>query len=232
MNNYITALMVSALFMCGTAIAQEQPPTPETSGDQTERPPRPMQSHGEMMNHRDRGMRAEGGGKDCMIEKLLDNPKLTEEIGISEKVVEEIKAKIVAMNKAQIELEAKQKLAAIDQAELMKAKKIDESAVMAAVEKSGAIHTEIAKLRITKMILLKNSLTAEQIKKAREVFGKKMKERGEGDQMMQPGEGGKQGAFRDKLKQKRSEGGKQRPKKEIDAESDDADKTQPPPLEQ
>ena len=236
MKDYMIGLIVTAILSCGTVTAQEQPVAAQSDGMMPGKQIRQIQPGNEMMNRGGRGMREENrdGGRGCMIEKMLENTELIKEIGVSDEKVAEIKAKIIDISKQQVELEAKQKLAAIEQAELMKAEKLDEKAIMSAVEKSGTIHTEIAKLRISKMVLLKNALTPEQIKKAREIFMKKMKERGESGQMTQPGQEGFQRPFmREKLKQKMNkqgtESGKQQNRKDKDDKGDDNDKTPTPP---
>jgi len=226
MRSYIKAMLVCTMFIFGTAIAEEKNSAPDGGGERSVRHPRPMQPGGEMMKHRDRVVSEErGGGRDCMIERLLENPKLTEEIGISKEKVDEIKAKIAEISKKQVELEAKQKLAAIEQAELMRAEKVDEAAIMTAVDKSGAIHTEIAKSRIAKMILLKKAMTPEQIKKARSAFEKSAGERRE-SWKNRPDTEDSQNSFRDRLKQRKADGDRPRIRKNKDGstESEKADK--------
>ena len=62
---------------------------------------------------------------------------------------------------------------ALEQASLLTGKEVDEAAVMAAVEKAGKARTEIAKLRVKAILMLKETLTDEQ----REQVHKMMAER-------------------------------------------------------
>ena len=69
-----------------------------------------------------------------------------------------LKAKSIELRKATIQLNAKRELAGLQQVELLSADKIDEKALMAAVEKTGRIQTEFAKLRIKQLIMIKKAV--------------------------------------------------------------------------
>ena len=102
------------------------------------------------------------------------NPKIAEKIGLSADVREQIK-KLDADNREQVRgLQAKTRAAVEKQAGLMKADKIDEAAVMTAIDELFECRKEMAKLQTKRLIGVKSMLTKEQISKAAEAM-KEMK---------------------------------------------------------
>ena len=65
------------------------------------------------------------------------------------------------------------------QFELMKADKIDEAAVMKAIDEVFELRKEMAKAQVKRVIAVKSVLTPEQIEKAREEVKKMFEQRGE-----------------------------------------------------
>ena len=100
----------------------------------------------------------------------------------------------------------------MDQVNLLTAETVDEEAVMAAVEKSGRIHTELAKLRIKPILELKKILTREQLEKAKGIVQeRRMRDRfrrGGGEERRGKGPGGdreKEGRERGKERRREHE---------------------------
>lgn len=112
------------------------------------------------------------------------NPKLAEKLGITE----EQSAKLKALNAEKDglkELNEKIRRGMERQAELLKADKVDEAAVMAALDEVWETRKEVAKRQTKRIIAVKSILTPEQVAKAREAIksigkGGCRKGRGEG----------------------------------------------------
>ena len=97
------------------------------------------------------------------------NPKAAEKLGITEEQVAKLKA--LEDGKGEMkELQEKVRKGMERQAELMKAEKIDEAAVMASLDEVWAARKEIAKKQTARLISVKSILSDEQIRKAREVL--------------------------------------------------------------
>ena len=112
------------------------------------------------------------------------NPKLAEKLGITE----EQSAKLKALNAEKDglkDLNERIRKGMERQAELLKADKVDEAAVMAALDEVWEARKEVAKRQTTRIIAVKSILTPEQVAKAREAIksigkGGCRKGRGEG----------------------------------------------------
>ena len=112
------------------------------------------------------------------------NPKLAEKLGITE----EQSAKLKALNAEKDglkEINERIRKGMERQAELLKADKVDEAAVMAALDEVWEARKEVAKRQTKRIIAVKSILTPEQVAKAREAIkaigkGGCRKGRGEG----------------------------------------------------
>lgn len=107
---------------------------------------------------------------------ILADPDLAKRVGLSGEQLETIKQKLDALRQRSVELKAQLELAGMEQAQIMTAADVDEAALMAAVEKTGRIHTELAKLRVRHLLVIKKNVTTEQLAQVREVVRDKMKE--------------------------------------------------------
>lgn len=122
-----------------------------------------------------------GGMNGPMIDpivRMVSNPKAAEKLGLTE----EQKAKLKEINKvsaANREMHKKVHEATMRQFELMKADKIDEAAVMKAIDEVFELRKEMAKAQVKRVIAVKSVLTPEQITKAREEVKKMFEQRGE-----------------------------------------------------
>lgn len=93
------------------------------------------------------------------------NPKLAEKLGVTEEQAAKLKA--LADEKGnQRELNEKIRKGMERQAELLKAEKIDEAAVMAVLDEVWAARKEIAKRQTKRVIAVRSILTSEQVKQA------------------------------------------------------------------
>ena len=111
----------------------------------------------------------EGGSSDPVV-RLVCNPKVAEKIGLSE----EQRGKIKEINKANRDNSEDLRKALRDamekQAELLKADKIDEAAVMAEIDKAFDARKEMAKRQTRRVIAIKAVLTPEQVSKVLEIL--------------------------------------------------------------
>ena len=118
------------------------------------------------------------------VVRVALNPKAAEKLGITEE--QAAKLKTLEDDKGEMkELQEKVRKGMERQAELMKAEKIDEAAVMASLDEVWAARKEIAKKQTARLISVKSILTPEQVAKAREAIksigkGGCRKGRGEG----------------------------------------------------
>ncbi|MBL7114247.1 MAG: hypothetical protein ISS35_00655 [Kiritimatiellae bacterium] len=144
---------------------------------------RPRHQFGREENlHEGRGFGGEhmGGmrehGRESMLARFVTNKEVAKKLDLSEEQVNHLKAKSIELRKASIQLNAKRELAGLEQVELLSADTIDEEALMAAVEKTGRIQTEFAKLKIKQLIMIKQTLTPEQLDRAKEMLHDRMRQ--------------------------------------------------------
>ncbi len=126
---------------------------------------------------RDGGMGPMMGGMDPIV-RLVSNPAVAEKLGLSD----EQKAKLKELkgdNEANRETQKKVREATMKQVELMKAEKIDESAVMAAIDEVFELRKAMAKEQAKRVIAVKSVLTPEQVKMAHEEMKKMFEARGD-----------------------------------------------------
>ena len=103
------------------------------------------------------------------IVQMVRNPKMVEKIGFTEEQVAKLKA--IGDSRAELkELQAKVRQGSQRQAELLKAEKIDEAAVMAAVDEVWDAKKEIAKIQTKRVIAVRTVLSPEQVRQALETF--------------------------------------------------------------
>ena len=112
------------------------------------------------------------------IVRMVSNPAVAEKIGLSA----EQKAKLEELKgdrEANREAQNKVREATMKQLELMKAEKIDEAAVMAAIDEVFELRKAMAKEQAKRVIAVKSVLTPEQVKKAHEEMKKTFESRGD-----------------------------------------------------
>jgi hypothetical protein len=170
----ITILTVLAL-LAGTTLAErkerkERPERPEACAqapDQGSRHQGPRGTHG-------RRPGGEHGGSGRFVEQML-KPETARKLGLEAAQVKKLKQGLARVQKQEKALHAKLAAAGREQAKLLMAKgKVDEAAIMKAVDKTGRLRTQMAKLRIRPILLVKQTLTAEQIETAHKMMRKRM----------------------------------------------------------
>lgn len=145
--------------------------------------PPPMGEDGGRPGMHGKQLRGGPGGEapEGAIARFIMNAKLAEEIGLTKEQVTSLRTTLDEMKKKEIDLRAEQEKGGIDQAKLMSETTLDEKAIMAAVEKSGKINIELAKLRVQQLLVIRKTLTAEQMEKVKAMIHQrmnKMKEEG------------------------------------------------------
>lgn len=118
-----------------------------------------------------------GPPQEGIIQELLDDPAIVEEAAISHEQIESLRKGLAGSRTRLAELQEEMEAAALDQAALITEETIDEAALMAAIEKTGRIRTEIAKLRVKGLIVVRQTLTPEQIETVRRSAREKMRAR-------------------------------------------------------
>ena len=116
-------------------------------------------------------------GMDPVV-RMVSNPAIADKIGLSD----EQKAKLKEIgNSFEAAREAQKKVreATKKQLDLMKADKIDEAAVMAAIDEVFELRKTMAKEQAKRVIAVKSILTPEQIAKAHEEMKKMFESRGD-----------------------------------------------------
>lgn len=116
-------------------------------------------------------------GRETMLARFVNNPKSAERLGMSSNQVATLSEKLDAIQKQKVQVRAELEIAGMEQAKLLSAEKVDEAAIMAAVEKTGAAHTRLAKLEIQPIIELKKVLTPAQVAMAKEMVRERLRER-------------------------------------------------------
>ena len=119
-----------------------------------------------------------GGAMMDPIVRMVSNPKAAEKLGLSE----EQQAKLKEINKideAGRERQKKVREATMKQIELMKADKVDEAAVMKAIDEVFELRKEMAKDQAKRVIAVKAILTPEQVAKAHEEMKQMFQGRGD-----------------------------------------------------
>ena len=135
---------------------------------------------GEKMAPRGRmGMGMGGMGGGMMMEPVVRavlNPQVAEKLGVTAEQVEKLKA-LADGREANRALQEKMRKGMERQSELLKAEKVDEAAVMAAIDEVWEVRKEMAKAQTRRVIAVKSILTPDQVSKAlemmREMHGKR-----------------------------------------------------------
>jgi Spy/CpxP family protein refolding chaperone len=231
MKTLINSLLLASA-MAFTATAQDKPagaqprdrpegdrPAVREGGDRAAMEQRMRARMGEgggmMMRPQSALDRIMGGGdvEGGMLLRLLDNPRISEQI----KLTDEQRTAIVEVIKDfDLQLDALRPLldeAIKVQTALLRELKPDEEKLMKAVEEAWDLRTEVAKIQTRKLLALRSKLTVEQLDRAREMMesfrdrmGGDRGPRGEGGDRGPRGEGGDRGP--------RREGGDRGPRRE------------------
>ena len=123
------------------------------------------------------GMRHHEMGMDPIV-FAVSRPQVVEKLGLSDEQKEKLKA---VTDRAKDGREGMKKVreATMKQFDLMKADKVDEAAVMKAIDEVFELRKQMAKDQVRRVIEIKAILTPEQIAKAREEMKKGFEARGD-----------------------------------------------------
>ena len=112
------------------------------------------------------------------IVRMVSNPAVAEKIGLSDEQKAKLKD-LKSASESNREAQKKVREATMKQVELMKAEKIDEAAVMAAIDEVFELRKAMAKDQAKRVIAVKSILTPEQVAKAHEEMKKMFEARGD-----------------------------------------------------
>ena len=114
------------------------------------------------------------------IVRMVSNPKMAENLGITEEQKARLDVCLKGDREKSAELQKKAREAMQRQMKLLEAEKIDEAAVMAAIDEAFEIRKEMAKAQTRRVITVKSILTPEQIAKGLEELRQQREARREG----------------------------------------------------
>jgi hypothetical protein len=113
----------------------------------------------------------EGDGvrADIMLERILTNGEMIAKIGLTDDQAKTLNAAIADMKSKREKLTSQMDALALEQVTKMAQTNVDEKAVLKLVEQIGTLRTEVAKNAISELLLIKRSVTPDQMKKMREI---------------------------------------------------------------
>jgi len=118
----------------------------------------------------------DGGAQEAFLARIINNPKLAAELELSDEQINILKTSQEAMKNQNEQLQNLIKESGMEQAKLLTSDSIDENALMAAVEKTGNVRTEMAKARMRHMLVVKKTLKPDQAKKLKALVQKQVKQ--------------------------------------------------------
>ncbi len=165
-------IVTAGVLLVGAAVAFGQQPTPAcptTPGEEGNAQRKGMgmmqgEKHGMM-----RGGEERGEMREAMVERIINNPKMIEKLALTEDQVKTLRDGVMAQKEQEIDLRANMERASLEQAKLLTETKPDRKALISAVKKAGDIRTQMACLRMEGILLLKETLTTEQLQKLEEM---------------------------------------------------------------
>jgi len=122
-----------------------------------------------------------------LLDALLHGDELAAKLGLSADQVKTLRDAVWEVKRKEVDLRAELEKAGMDQARILMGESVDEEALMKAIERTGGLRTELAKLRVAPLVLLKKTLTAEQLAQARKLVRAHMQKRRQGGE--EPGKG-------------------------------------------
>ena len=116
------------------------------------------------------------GGMAGGIDRLIHNPKVREELDITDEQTERLKITREALKDQHEVLLEQLKAAREKQMDLMQADELDKKAIMEAINQSGRLRTKMDKLRVKGLFRVQDILTDEQLSEVKERIHKGMRE--------------------------------------------------------
>jgi len=144
-------VVVSGLALAAVSLAEEQPRVAPERGH----PPRAGAE----------ASRGRGDPQETLMGRLLGNAEVAAHLGLSETQMETLKVSAREIRQLRDELRADMEKESLEQARMLTGETIDEDALMRTVERLGDVRTEMAKLRIRQLLVIRNTLNKEQAQK-------------------------------------------------------------------
>jgi Spy/CpxP family protein refolding chaperone len=164
------------LTLIGTAaLALAETPPPPATAVAPEGGKAAPAANPEMMRERMRRL-AGGDGEGMVLRMLITDPRAAKELELSDGQIQQIKESVSGSSQELRDLNARIETAALRQAELMRADALDEEAVLKAVQETGELRTQIAKLRIKQLMAAHRVLTPDQRAKVREMMAHRVQQ--------------------------------------------------------
>ncbi len=138
-NTLVILIVIGTVAACGVALAQ-----------------------GSGRKQQDDQWSRSGERGQMVLERILNNERMIKKLGLSEEQVSTLRNGIFDPKKEKIRKRADLQIAATEQARILTESEIDERALMEAVEETGQIRTELAKLHMQGLLLMHKTLTKEQ----------------------------------------------------------------------
>ncbi len=121
-----------------------------------------------------------GFDQSMLLLRLMDDPETAASLKLTDEQKAALKKGAQAMDERQAAVSEALRVAALEQAALaakvMADKQASTNELMALVEKVGALRTEQAKIQTEKLLVIRDTLTAEQIRAAGELATKRMEQ--------------------------------------------------------
>ena len=156
----ILALTLAPPAKCGEEISGEKSPKPGDSQTGANQPPN---AKPEETAANQRYLLGE------ILPKTVMNPKSAEELSLTKEQTESLQSELGKIKPEIEKLKVELEKSAVKQAKLITDSKINEKELMAAVETTGKIRIEIAKLQVKQVLVVLKTLTPEQIEKAKQI---------------------------------------------------------------
>jgi Spy/CpxP family protein refolding chaperone len=134
----------------------------------------------------------EGGQHEAMMGHILSTPGAAEKVGLTPEQAERLRDSMLEARERQIDLRAAMEKAALRQARLLVEEDVNEDEVMELVEQMGRIRTEMARIRMQQLLMMRRALSPEQMGRIREWLRERAPGRREREERG-PAPGGEQG---------------------------------------
>ena len=120
-----------------------------------------------------KGLSMRGAG----MERLLDDPEIIAEIGITQTQIDKLRSLKMEATKSQIRNSAEVKILKLDFEDLLNQDNPDVKKIDAKIDEMGKLEIEMKKSMVHSIIEMKSILTDEQLEKLQELIKERMKER-------------------------------------------------------
>jgi Spy/CpxP family protein refolding chaperone len=118
-----------------------------------------------------------GGGQEALVDQILSDPDVLKGARLTDDQVAALKSGLEQARKDSLPLRTELEKLGLEQARLLLDSPINEPALMRVVEKTGEVRVQLAKLRMKGLVLVKQTLTAEQMEELKQAVRRKAHER-------------------------------------------------------